>query len=63
MRKHGRTKSHFIETKLIVEINKLRLAGNSYNQIAKVLSMRHKRHFSVGLVHTIYSKTNKNSAG
>ena len=57
MKKSGRTKSHFIKTKLIVEIEKLRLAGNSYKKIAKILSLRFKRHFSVGLVHTIYNNS------
>lgn len=56
MRKKGRTKEHFIRTKLVVEIEKLRQDGNSYKKIAKILSMRFRKHFSVGLVFLIYNK-------
>lgn len=59
MRKHGRTKSHFIRTKLVIEIKKLRDKGISYKEISRTLSIRFKKHFSVGLIHMIYNERMK----
>ena len=59
MKRYGSSKSHFIETKLIVEIEKLRASGKSYKDISKELSWKFQRHFSVGL---IFKKSKKKTA-
>jgi hypothetical protein len=53
-------KARLIQNVYYIEISKMRTAGLSYKKIAKELSIRHKKHFSVGWVCENYRTSSQN---
>jgi hypothetical protein len=56
MRKRKKVKTRLLKNVYFIEMQKMRSAGLSYKKIASELSLRHKKHFSVGLVYKIFNE-------
>ena len=61
-RRRKAVKKRLISNVFFIEIKKMRDSGFSYKEIAKKLSVKHCKHFSVGLIFTCYKSTLKSSA-